>query len=141
VRAIDKEGNVGTFAKGATFEARLYQQTSSAFTYSKTGWATSTASAFSGGSTRRSSTFGSSVRFTATGRSFAWITTTGPTRGIARIYVNGTFVAAVDLNVAVTTHRVQAWTRTYSSSVTKTIRIVVSRAGERVDLDAFAVLR
>ena len=33
VRAIDKEGNVGTFANGATFEARLYQQTSSAFAY------------------------------------------------------------------------------------------------------------
>lgn len=139
VRAIDKEGTVGTFANSATFEARLYQQTSSAFTY-RGSWATSTADVFSGGSTRRSSTYRSSVEFTATGRSFAWITTLGPTRGIARIYVNGTFVGAVDLNFG-TRYRVQAWTRTYSSPVTRTIRIVVARAGERVDMDAFAVLR
>ena len=140
VRAIDKEGNVGTFASSATFEARLYQQTSSAFAYGGS-WATSTADVFSGGSTRRSSTSGSSARFTATGRSFAWITTTGPTRGKAKIYVNGTLVATIDLFSATTTYRVQAWTRSYSSSVSKTIRVVVSGSGERVDLDAFAVLR
>ena len=140
VRAIDKEGNVGTFANSATFEARLYQQTSSAFAYGGS-WATSTADVFSGGSTRRSTTSGSSTRFTATGRSFAWITTTGPTRGKAKIYVNGTLVATIDLFSATTTYRVQAWTRSYSSSVSKTIRIVVSGSGERVDLDAFAVLR
>ena len=96
---------------------------------------------FSGGSARRSSTSGSSARFTATGRSFAWITTTGPTRGKAKIYVNGTFIKTIDLFSATTTYRVQAWTRTYSSSASRTIRVVVSGSGERVDLDAFAVLR
>jgi len=140
VRAIDNDGNVGSFVSSATFEARLYQQTSGAFAYGGS-WATSSAGVFSGGSTRRSTTSGSSARFTATGRSFAWITTTGPTRGRAKIYVNGTLVTTIDLYSATTTYRVQAWTRSYSSSVSKTIRIVVSGSGERVDLDALAVLR
>jgi hypothetical protein len=95
---------------------------------------------FSGGSTRRSTASGASARFTATGRSFAWVTTTGPTRGTARIYVNGTLTDTVSLNAPTTTYRVQAWSRSYSSDVTRTIRIVVQGAA-RVDLDAFAVVR
>jgi hypothetical protein len=140
VRAIDHEGNVGSFATGPLFESRLYQQTSSAFVFSSTRWATSRADVFSGGSTRRSTASGASARFTATGRSFAWVTTTGPTRGTARIYVNGTLTDTVSLNAPTTTYRVQAWSRSYSSDVTRTIRIVVQGAA-RVDLDAFVVVR
>ena len=62
VRAIDHDGNVGSFTTSPTFESRIYQQTSSAFVYSKSGWATSTADVFSGGSTRRSTGTGSSAR-------------------------------------------------------------------------------
>ena len=140
VRAIDVDGNIGSFKTGPVVESRLYQQTSSAFVYSSSGWATSTADVFSGGSTRRSTADRASARFMATGRSFAWITTTGPTRGMAQVYVNGVSIATVDLYSPTTTYRVQAWTRSYAAPVTRTIRIVVY-GSERVDLDAFAVIK
>ena len=140
VRAIDVDGNIGSFTTGPVFQSRIYQQTSGAFVYSKSGWATSTADVFSGGTTRRSTGPASSARFMATGRSFAWITTTGPTRGVAQVYVNGVLVATVDLYSPTTTYRVQAWSRSYAANVTRTIRIAV-QSPERVDLDAFAVLR
>ena len=140
VRAIDHDGNIGSFTTSPVFESALYQQTSSAFVFSSSGWATSTADVFSGGSTRRTTTNSASARFTATGRSFAWITTTGPTRGVAQVYVNGTLIATVDLYSPTTTYRVQAWTRSYAAPVSRTIRIVVHDP-ERVDLDAVAVIK
>ena len=54
--------------------------------------------------------------------------------------MNGTLVATVDLYSPTTTYRVQAWSRSYASDVSRTIRIVV-QGSERVDLDAFAVIR
>lgn len=139
VRARDLAGNTGAPVAGPSFSAQLYQQTSGAFTFGS-GWHTGTVSVYSGGSTRYSSTGGASGRFTATGRSYAWVSTYGPTRGKAKVYVNGTFVATVDL-AGVTTYRAQAWSAVYSTSTSRTIRIVISGSGKRVDVDAFAVLR
>ena len=38
-----------------------------------------------------------SVRFTVTGRSVSWVTTRGPKRGVADVYVDGRLKASIDL--------------------------------------------
>ncbi|HEY3334872.1 MAG TPA: CSLREA domain-containing protein [Candidatus Limnocylindrales bacterium] len=142
VRAVDQDGNVSGWAYGATFAARLLQQSSSAVHYSGT-WATTWSASFSGGSTRRSSSAGASASLTATGRAYAFVTTTGPTRGKAKVYVNGVLKATIDLRSVTLTYRVQAWSIRYSTSTSRTIKVVVvgTSGRPRVDVDAFVVLK
>ena len=46
---------------------------------------------------RRSGTAGARATMTFTGRSIAWIARTGPNRGVATVYVNGSKVDTIDL--------------------------------------------
>ena len=76
-----------------------------------------------------------------TGRSIALVTTKAPTRGTVKVYVNGTYVATVDLYATTTKYRALAWQKTWSTSGTRTVKLVVvgTSGRPRVDLDAFAV--
>jgi CSLREA domain-containing protein len=142
VRAVDYDANASSWRYGPTFDARLVQQTSTAVHYAKT-WVTSSNAVFSGGSVRYAKAAGASATYTATGRAYAFVTTTGPTRGKAKIYVNGVLKATVDLYSASEAYRVQAWSIGYSTSSSRTIKVVVlgTSGRPRADLDAFAVLR
>ena len=142
VRAADYDANASSWRYGPTFATRLVQQTSTAVHYAKT-WVTSSSAASSGGSVRSAKAAGASATYTATGRAYAFVTTTGPTRGKAKVYVNGVLKATVDLYSASETYRVQAWSIGYSTSLSRTIKVVVlgTSGRPRVDLDAFAVLR
>jgi len=142
VRAVDYDHNASSWRYGPTFSARLVQQTSTAVHYAKT-WVTSSNAVYSGGSVRYAQAAGASATYTATGRAYAFVTTTGPTRGKAKVYVNGVLKATVDLYSASETDRVQAWSIRYSTSSSRTIKVVVlgTSGRPRVDLDAFAVLR
>ena len=78
-----------------------------------------------------------------TGRGFAWIGSRGPTRGTARIYVNGVLQATVKTWASTFQHKQVLYQQRWSSDATRSIRIVVvgTSGHPRVDLDAFAVLR
>ncbi len=142
VRAVDQDGNASSWAYGATFDARLVQQSSSAVRYTGS-WTTTTAPPYSGGSIRRSSSAGASASWTVTGHAYAFVTTTGPTRGRAKVYVNGVLKATIDLRSATVVYRAQAWSIRYSTSASRTVRIVVlgTSGRPRVDVDAFVALR
>jgi len=142
IRAVDYDNNASTWRYGPTFATRLVQQSSTAVHYAKT-WITSSKSVFSGGSLKSAQAAGASATYTATGRAYAFVTTTGPTRGKAKVYVNGVLKATVDLYSASETYRVQAWSIGYSTSSSRTIKVVVlgTSGRPRVDVDAFLVLR
>ena len=142
VRARDKAGNVGSWVAGPTVRAYLPQQTSTAITWTGT-WTKVSDGRFSGGSVRHSSATGASAKYAFTGRAIAWVTTLGADRGAAKVYIDGTLVATVNLNAATTTFGRVAFARTWSASGFHTIRIVVvGTAGHpRVDVDALEVLR
>jgi CSLREA domain-containing protein len=142
VRAVDWDGNTSSWSYGPTFRSAVTQQTSSAVHYLKT-WISTSSTKLAGGSARYAKASGASASYTFTGRSVAFVTTTGPTRGKAKIYINGAYVTTVDLDGMVTTYRVQAWAKTWTTSGTRTIKVVVvGTAGRpRVDVDAFAVIR
>jgi hypothetical protein len=141
VRARDKAGNVGGWHVGTTIKPALTQQTSSAVHFAGSSFTTSS-SLYSGGSERYLATAGASASYTTTARSLSFVTTVGPNRGFARVYIDGVFKATLDLNDPTTTYRYVAFAARWASVGTHTIRIVsVGSPVARVDIDAFGVIR
>jgi len=139
---VDKAGNTGAWAYGTTLSPRLVQQTSTAIRYGGT-WATSTSSSYSGGTAKAASIAGRSATYAFTGRSIALVTTESRVRGKVKVYINGVYQATVDLYRSSTQYRAIAWQKTWSTSATRTIKVVVvgTSGRPRIDLDAFAVVR
>jgi hypothetical protein len=142
VRAVDNDGNVAAWVTGPTITPSLVQQTSSAVHYRGT-WSRSSKTAYSGGSVRFAKAAGASASYTATGRAFGFVTTMGPDRGKARIYVDGRLKTTLDLSAQVPFYRVQAWSARFSKAASHTIKVVVAGTSgrPRADLDAFVILK
>jgi hypothetical protein len=140
IRAHDRAGNVGGWVAGPTLHPVLTQQTSSAIHWSG---ATTTLSStgYSGGSLRYLAATGASATYTTTARSLSFVTSRGPTRGVAQIWIDGVSQGTFDLTSASTTLRYVAFSKTWSSVGTHTIRIVSVGSPARVDIDAFGVIR
>lgn len=138
VAGEDAFGNVGPIVTGSRLTAVVYQQTTSAFTYSS-GWGSSSSSKYLGGSVKYSSTAGKYVTFKTSGRSFGFVTTRGSSRGKVKVYVDGTYKGTVTLTSSTAKYRNLAYVASYSTSGTHSIKLVVSSG--RVDIDAFVVLK
>ncbi len=142
VRSVDAAGNAGAWVNGITLSPRLTQQTSSSVKYSGT-WTSASSSSFSGGSAKYAKAAGRSASLKFTGRSIALVTAKSPSRGKVKVYVNGKFVTTVDLRGSSTQYRAVAWQSTWSTSATRTVKLVVvgTSGRPRVDLDAFVVVK
>ena len=86
---------------------------------------------------------GASASYTFTGRAVAFVTTRAASRGAVKIYIDGVLATTFDCYAASSTFRYVAFARTWTSSGTHTIKLViVGTAGRpRVDLDAIEVMR
>ncbi|HXI45545.1 MAG TPA: N-acetylmuramoyl-L-alanine amidase [Candidatus Acidoferrales bacterium] len=142
VRAHDAAGNVGAWRAGSTMSTIVRQNTSGYVGYSGT-WHTASYASFSGGSVRYATAAGAAAKLAFTGRSIAVVSTLAANRGQVKIYLDGVFVATVDTHAASTAYRRVIWSRTFATSGSHTIRlVVVGTAGRpRFDLDAFLVLK
>ena len=142
VRATDKAGNTSSYATGGTRTGRLVQQSSSSVGYAGS-WTLASSSKFSGGTVRHASTAGRAAAYTFTGKSIAVVSTRSTIRGAVRIYLDGVLQATVDTYRSPAEYRSVIWQQSFSSVVTKRVRIVVVGTGgrPRVDLDAFAVIK
>ena len=139
VRAIDKKGNIGSYAYGPTFKFVRYQETSAV--YAST-WLTSNSSSYSSGHARTTSTLGATATLTTTGRTFSWIGVRGSTRGTADVYVDGVLKAHLNLTSSSTTYKKVIYSITFATSAAHAFRIVYTGpTSRRVDLDAIVVLR
>ena len=94
VRAIDKKGNIGSYAYGPTFKFVRYQETSAVYTST---WLTSNSPSYSSGHARTTSTLGATATVTTTGRTFTWLGARGTTRSTADVFVDGVFKAHLSL--------------------------------------------
>jgi hypothetical protein len=139
-RAIDKAGNVGAWAYGSSFRLTAYQESSARISWSGS-WHTASGTSYWGGHERYATGAAAKASLTFTGRNVAWVGSVGPTRGWARVYVNGVYVKSISLYAASAASRRVLFTRSWSSSATRTITIRVSgtTGHPRVDLDAFVV--
>jgi hypothetical protein len=138
VRARDLAGNVGAWDVGPTFRVAAIQESSASLDFSS-GWTTVDDGDAWGGHARRADAADAAVRYEFTGRSIAWVAGRDPGFGKAKVFVDGTQVATINLEGATARRRV-VWTRSWSSRDTHRIRIVVSGTGT-VDVDGLIVLR
>jgi hypothetical protein len=88
---------------------------------------------------------GASATHTFVASQVAWVTSRGPNRGRARVYVDGVLKARVDLHSASRQARRIVFSRKWAAAGSHTIRIEVigagaASSGSRVDLDAFVTL-
>ena len=146
VRAQDRATNWSAWATGPAFQVALDQESSPAIEYRGT-WNEEAQEEASGSALKHADTLGASARLKFTGRDVAFLTTRGPDRGKAEIWLDGARVATVDLYAATRQYRVVAFTRSVSPSVEHTFEVRVparksaSSSGYRVDLDAVVTLR
>jgi hypothetical protein len=142
VRAKDRVGNWSSWVAGPTVWARTIQETSASLAWS-VGWTRVADRAFSGGAARRSTRPGATARLTTSARSIAWISRTGPGRGLAQVYVDGVLAKTVDLNAASLSGPRTVFSRSWRSTSRHVIRIKLLGTVGRplVEADAFLVVR
>ncbi len=142
VRARDAASNVSTWMANDPLSSVLLQDTSSSIQRSSSWWR-SRITTMSGGSSLTSGTRGQWFSRMFTGGGIAWVSTLGPTRGKADVYVDGVKVTTVDLNRTSVHYRRVAFTRSWLTSGSHTIKVVVlgTSGHPRVDLDALLVLK
>jgi phosphodiester glycosidase/calcineurin-like phosphoesterase family protein len=138
VRATDRAGNIGPWRTGSAFHLRLASERSSAVGYGGT-WRTYTSSAYLGGAIKTARIAGKTASYTFTGSQVAWIAPRGPTRGSARVYLDGKYVASVNLKSSTFLPRRLVFTHAWSKVARHRVTIKVSGTG-RVDVDGFAVV-
>lgn len=138
VRATDGAANTGAFDYGAWFVASAIQETDATVAHSG-AWAAATSSAASGGATAFTTQAGAAATLSISGTSAAWVSPTGPTRGSARVYVDGVLASTVSLYAATGHSRQVVFATSWATTGKHTIRIVnLGTSGHpRIDLDAF----
>ncbi len=141
-RARDGAGNWGAFVAGPPITALRYQDTSSKVTFSAS-WRRYTTSSASGGHTRYATRRGATATFRFTGRAVALIAPKGPTRGSAKLYVDGVYVSTISLYRSRFAPRIVVAARSWSSSGAHTLKLVLVGTARhpRFDVDAFAILK
>jgi FG-GAP repeat protein len=138
VRAIDPAGNVGAWAYGASFRLTAYQESSRSIRWTGT-WHSGSSTGYWGGHDRYATASGARASLTFRGRSFAWVGSVGPTRGWARVYVNGILIRSINLNATTSANRRVLFATSWSTAVSRTVTIRINgTAGHpRGDVDAF----
>ena len=139
VRARDKAGNVGSWSGGWGWYPQLVQESHGDLTYTG-AWSPEADGDFSADGARFTTQAGATVKYTFSGRAVAWVTQLTPGSGAVAVYVDGDLVATVDAHADATTERFVAFTKSWSSYGKHTIKLVAV-GGQRVDLDAFEVVR
>ncbi len=140
VATIDGAGNVSAYATGPTFQAITYNESSSNIAYVKT-WSLTNSSIYVGGKARSATVANSSATISFRGRTVGWLGLTGPTSGVAKVYVDGTLKATINLNDTTTTARNLLYTKAWATAGNHTVKVVVSGSSGRVTIDQFLVLR
>lgn len=138
VRATDLAGNDSGWMVGPESLVQAYPDESHSVSYHGT-WRPVASPPYWGGHVTYSRTRNASLSFTFTGRSFAWIGARSTVDGSARVYLDGTLLATVDLHSSTGVRRVVLLERHWSTSARHTVKIVVvGTAGHpRVDIDGF----
>jgi hypothetical protein len=142
VRARDKAGHIGAWAYGPTFRVSIRSDANAAVRYART-WSVTSDLAAVGGAVHETTRSGAAATFVFSGRDVAWVAIRGPGHGKAKVYVDGSYVATVDLLADVAQLPWVVYQRHWTKIGTHTLKIVnLGTLGRAlVDLDAVAVLR
>jgi hypothetical protein len=139
VRAIDKAGNAGYWDMGPGIRVRALQETSSALAW-KGDWTSLPDVESWAGSSRQTAGAAGSVSHAFTGRAIAWVAGRAASYGSAKVYLDGTLVATINLAVPSPEHRRIVWRRSWAGAASHRVKIVTTGIGP-ADVDGFVVLR
>lgn len=134
--------NSGAVATTTGYRTVWYQET-----YRYIGWAgtwqTAEHAAYGGGTARSSDEADATVTFRFIGRGVAWIGPKGPTRGQAKIYVDGAYVRTIDLYSSTFNATSSVYGRSWSTSGAHTlvIKVVGTKGRPTVAIDQFKVIK
>ncbi len=119
-----------------------YSEKNSAITYTGT-WKTAAYGGYAGDHVRYAKSAGASATLTFTGRKVTWYGPAGPTRGKAKVYLDGTYVRTVDFHRGSFKARLGAFKASWKTSGSHTLRIVVigSSSHPMVAIDEFVVTK
>ena len=119
---------------------KRYSERSKAVSYTGT-WRTASHTRYAGDKVRYATKAGATATFTFTGRSVVWWGPVGPTRGKARVHVDGELVRTVDLNRRTFTARKAIFKKSWSTpgEHTITIEVVGTKRTPMVAIDEFVV--
>lgn len=106
----------------------------------KGSWSSARYAAYSGGHVRYATRSGSTASLTFTGNAVAWVGPVGPTRGSARVYIDGKAITTVDLRRSGFQARKILFAKALPSG-RHTLRIVVTSSGRPVAIDELIVNR
>ena len=138
LRAHDTVGNWSPWVVGPAVRSSLVQNVSSAVGYVGR-WGRLSYAGASGGSVSYATAAGASARTAFVGRAVAVVGAVGPTRGSARVYIDGVYRGLVSFRSSRNQSRRVVFTTALSL---RTHSILLRLVGNgRVDLDAFVVLR
>lgn len=119
---------------------RRIPETSADIAYSR-GWAPASHEAYAGGRVLYSERDGATANYTLFARSVAWIGPVGPTRGRARIWIDGVVVGIVDTRRATFRARVTLFSRAWTRAGRHVLGIEVLDGGRPVAIDEFVITR
>jgi hypothetical protein len=142
VRATDDAAASTLSASTGVLQPALFTEGTSHATYHGT-WSRSASTAYLGGAARISTHSGADVTIAATGRAIAWVGSTGPKMGKAKVYVDGVYRSVVDLYSATNMHRRVVLRYSWSTIGPHTIKVVSSgtKSRPRIVVDGVAVIR
>jgi hypothetical protein len=139
VLATDGTAHTSAYATGTSFQPLLTEDSATgSIAYSGT-WSTEYNASASGGTQRYASIAGASATFTFTGSSIGWVTTKGPTRGSADIYIDGVLKTTVSLYTSSTIYKQVVYAFNFGVNGPHTIKVVCDGTSghPRIDVDAF----
>jgi hypothetical protein len=113
-------------------------QSASAIAYAG-GWSIARLGAYTGGQVKYSVRDGATATVTFSGRSISWIGPLGPTRGRARILVDGVAIGTVDLHRSSFRARATLFHKGWAVAGQHTLTIKVIGSGRPVAIDEFVV--
>lgn len=124
----------------ATTTVTSYQEGSARITYNGR-WANASSSGYSGGRARGSIQRNAGATFAFTGKSVSWVGPVGPTRGAAKVYVDGTYVKTVSTYASRFVASKTLFSKAFTTSGAHTLRIVIvaTTGHPLVAIDKFTV--
>jgi GH25 family lysozyme M1 (1,4-beta-N-acetylmuramidase) len=141
LRATDRAGNATAWTAGPRASVFITGQTGTAVAYTG-AWSRYLNASALGGSLLFAKAAGASATYTFTGSSVGWVGTLGPSRGSAKVYLDGAYVKTVSLYSSTYKWRRIVFAQNWPTSTTHKLKIVVvGTAGHSiVDVDGFTWL-
>ncbi len=133
-------GNGGSTPKPAS--RKHFSEKSVAIAYTG-AWKTASHTRYQGDKVRYARAAGASATFTFTGRKVVWYGPAGPTRGKAKVFVDGKYQRTVDFHRGSFKARLAGFTAKFAASGAHTLRIEVVGRGSHpmIAIDEFVVTK